>query len=288
NNDYDEGRVGDLNGDGKPDLVILHSDGTTTVYLGNGQGGFSKANTLDLSDGSGDIPDGLALGDFNGDGKLDLAADHSSSNVVEIYEGDGTGNFGTPQSVTVGGAVSLSSIPRAPFLDAGSFAIADQPPTANTITPTIFSGAVTTIPVLDSVTDPDKAPLTVTQVSSPVHGTAHVITGPSGAADTVLYLPAAGFSGSDTFTYTVTDPAGVTSTGTINVQVQPAPTVQFSAATYRVDAAAGSATITVNCTGLTAGTYAVDYATSDGTAAAGQDHTAAGGSLTFQPGQKSQ
>jgi hypothetical protein len=284
--------VGDLNGDGKLDLIAL--DGTVAnIYLGDGKGGFNQVGQLDLTMGDTVYgprpPAGLVLGDFNGDGKLDLAASDSNSNVVDVYPGDGTGHFGSQQAVMVGdNPLTLVSIPRAPFLDAGSFAVTDQPPTANNITPTAFSGTSLSIPVLDNVTEPDKAPLTVTQVSNPAHGSAHITAGSGGAPDTVLYVPAAGFSGSDTFTYTVADPAGVTSTGTVSVTVQPIPVVKFSSATYSVDAAVGSATMTVTCTGLTTGSYAVDYATSDGTAVAGQDYTAASGTLTFQPGQASQ
>jgi hypothetical protein len=44
------------------------------------------------------------------------------------------------------------------------------------------------------------------------------------AADgTFTYTPAAGFSGSDTFTYTVSDPTGRTATGTVTITVIPLP-----------------------------------------------------------------
>ncbi len=66
------------------------------------------------------------------------------------------------------------------------------------------------------------------------------------------------------------------------------PTVQFSAAAYSVGESDGTATITATLSGPSDQTVTVNYATSDGTAAAGADYTAASGTLTFNPGQTSQ
>ena len=71
------------------------------------------------------------------------------------------------------------------------------------------------------------------------------------------------------------------------VDNDPAGTVQFSAATYRVSEAGSAATIIVKRTGGTASGVTVDYATSDGTATAGTDYTTKSGTLTFGAGQTS-
>jgi hypothetical protein len=63
--------------------------------------------------------------------------------------------------------------------------------------------------------------------------------------------------------------------------------VQFSAPTYSVAQTAGSATITVTRTGDTSAAATVQYATSDGTALAGQDYTVTNGVLTFNPTEAS-
>jgi hypothetical protein len=63
--------------------------------------------------------------------------------------------------------------------------------------------------------------------------------------------------------------------------------VQFSASTYSGPEKGGPITITVTRTGGGAGSATVQYATSDGTAHAGTDYTAASGPLTFGPGQTS-
>jgi Zn-dependent metalloprotease len=66
------------------------------------------------------------------------------------------------------------------------------------------------------------------------------------------------------------------------------PTVGFSVASYSVSEASATATVTVKRSGSTSGTSTVDYATSDGTAVAGVDYTAASGTLTFLPKATSQ
>jgi hypothetical protein len=62
------------------------------------------------------------------------------------------------------------------------------------------------------------------------------------------------------------------------------PTVNFSSPTYTVGEGSGSATITVTLDVPSALTVAVDFATADGTAIAGNDYLTASGTLTFTPG----
>jgi len=82
--------LGDVNQDGKLDLVVASARGLT-VLLGQGDGRFRLAP-------GGPIhvpkwPSELLLRDFNGDGKLDVAfANHDSYDVVLLF-GDGTGGF---------------------------------------------------------------------------------------------------------------------------------------------------------------------------------------------------
>jgi hypothetical protein len=62
--------VGDLNGDGKPDLAVAnYNSNTVSVLLGNGNGTFAAA----VNYGTGSFPLSVAIGDLNGDGRLDLA-----------------------------------------------------------------------------------------------------------------------------------------------------------------------------------------------------------------------
>ena len=66
------------------------------------------------------------------------------------------------------------------------------------------------------------------------------------------------------------------------------PTASFSSATYSAGEADGTATITVSLSGTSAAQITVNYATSDGTATAGSDYTAASGTLTFAAGTTNQ
>jgi YD repeat-containing protein len=87
-------------------------------------------------------------------------------------------------------------------------AVAVYASTTATNTPTTFDPRVN-----DS--DPGNLALTVTGVATPAHGTVSIVNN----GTQVTYTPASGYSGLDTFNYTITDTAGLSATAAANVCV---------------------------------------------------------------------
>jgi hypothetical protein len=89
--------TGDVNGDGKLDLVTSnHMAGSVSVLLGDGKGSFEPMPGSPFSVGRGPYP--LALGDINGDGWLDIATPNVAANNVTILLGTRTGFAPAPGS----------------------------------------------------------------------------------------------------------------------------------------------------------------------------------------------
>jgi hypothetical protein len=98
--------VGDVNGDGKQDLVVSTGNGFTSsagnvlVYLGNGDGSFQKPSSLS----AGAYPGPVTIADMNNDGHPDIVVyttDSNSNPFLDILLGNGNGTFQTATSAAL-------------------------------------------------------------------------------------------------------------------------------------------------------------------------------------------
>jgi hypothetical protein len=206
--------VGDFNGDGKLDLVVVNnSDDTVTILLGSGNGEFTQASISPV--GMGDFPQSAAVGDFNGDGVSDMAVANSGSSNTTVLLSHLTQTATTMVS-------GISAIGSGPHLVEASYAGAAD-----------YAGSISqTVSLVGS--------------SFTVAGSA-VSLGPgatTGNTSTITVSPTGGFTGSVVMTAAVTaSPAGA----------QNLPTFSF-AATSPVSisgASAATATLTIFTTAAT-------------------------------------
>ena len=145
--------VADFNGDGKPDLAVTNPGppgtnnlgGPLTILLGNGDGTFSPGPIPVTTV----YPSVVVAGDFNSDGKLDLAVNGGPDGTLQILLGNGNGTFTvasganpgiSSSSMTVGDfngdgkpdlAVSMGTVAILLGNGDGTFTAAPTPPGTN-------------------------------------------------------------------------------------------------------------------------------------------------------------
>jgi hypothetical protein len=102
--------VGDLTGDGKPDLASRDSAGKLWLFPGDGHGGIGSRREISGGWNHFDLLNGM--GDLTNDGIPDIAARSKVSKLVYIYPGDGAGGLGP----RIGGFAGFSHLD---FLAAG-------------------------------------------------------------------------------------------------------------------------------------------------------------------------
>ncbi|HJZ80944.1 MAG TPA: FG-GAP-like repeat-containing protein, partial [Pyrinomonadaceae bacterium] len=259
--------VADFNRDGKPDVVVADRNvNNLTVLLGDGNGALAPASGSPIAVGN--DPESVTTGDFNHDGKADIAAANFGSGNITILLGNGSGGF----SSAAGSPFAAGTQPYS--ITVGDFNLDGQ----TDLVVTNVSGSNVTVLTGDGNGGFSKP------AGSPVVGThqSNTVT----AADFNL-------DGKPDLAVVNGDVGGVTID--LNGCSAPAPTptptptpapnlVLLNPANYAKAEACTSVTINVDRTGDTSGAATVDYATADGTATERGDYITARGTLSFGPG----
>ena len=324
--------VGDFNSDGKTDLAVANhapnggfgngDEGSVSVLLGNGPGGnpgFAAAVNYHV----GVQPDDVVVGDFDNDGKLDLAVANQQSSSVSLLSGDGTGAFAPSSTFNITGAPE--ALVAYDFDGDGRTDIAAALPNARAVgilyavqgapLPCLFADDATVTEVDSGTSDaqinvrlsgPSAQAVKVnylvrsnphfTEAQDIVHtaGTLTFLPGETAKTVTIPVIGDALNEDSDTFTLSL---SGVTnariSDGFAKLTVldnDPQPTVSISdASAVETDSSFTStpAVFTVTLSAPTSKTVGVAYATANGTATANGDYDSRQFSVSFAPGETS-
>ena len=212
---------------------------------------------------------------------ITLGTNESGSSVITVTINRTGGSSSQPFNLTV-----------SPVNDVPSFTKgADQLISENTPAQTITNWATNI-----SAGPADEAGQTLTfQVTGNTNPGLFAVAPAVSSNGTLTYTPTSGGSGTATISLALKDNGGTANGGidtsatqTFTINVQDGGALQFSTSSFTVNENATTATITVTRSGGTVGEATVNYATSDGTATAGQDYTATSGTLIFASGVSSQ
>lgn len=237
--------VGDFNGDGKQDLAIANqTDGTVTVLLGDGSGGFTAAAGSPFTVGA--TPFALAVADLNGDGIADLAVPNSGGSTVTVLLGNGSGGFTSAAGGTFAVGNGPAGVAIADFNGDGLMDLAAAiSPNSGGAVAVLLGGQATTNSVL-STTSALVVPVGQTvALSLAVSDTATNFDAPTGTATFSDGSTVLGTASQNTSPYTFTTAAlalgthifsaqyggdartGSSGSNTITVQVEAAQTITF-------------------------------------------------------------
>ncbi len=151
--------IADINVDGNPDVVTLTQfSGTGSVLLGRGDGTFQPPIFVPVDFSSA----GIDIGDFNGDGKPDLAVTSTGfpGGVVSVSLGNGNGTFGPRQSFPVGN--SPGSVDLGDLNGDGKLDVAVANTSSNSVSVLLGNGNGTLQPAINNFVDGSPRSLTIT------------------------------------------------------------------------------------------------------------------------------
>jgi uncharacterized protein YhfF len=270
------------------------SFGTVSVDYATSDGTATAGTDYTAVIGSLSFADGITSQSFTVT-ILDDADYEGEENLSLILSNPGGGaGLGSP-SIAILTITEDDPVPPAGSLQfsTSNFTVAEDGITA-TITVTRTGGSFGTVSV-DYATSDGTA--TAGTDYTAVIGSLNFSNGDTGQSFSIDILDDTVYEGNELVYLSLSNPGGGAGLGSpatavLNITeddpVPPAGSLQFSATSYKVKENRNRATITVTRVGGSFGTVSVDYATSDDTATAGTDYTAAIGSLSFTDGVTSQ
>jgi hypothetical protein len=175
--------MADLNGDGKMDLATTDLFGpSVTVYLGNGDGTFTKSATIT----TGQFPTAIAVGNFGGGhGNTDLAVTNGLSNSpqISIFLSKGDGTFTAGPNLALPGTPGWLAVgPSSSYIAAASGTTTGQVTVfVNNGGGSFGGGASTGVPPNPLAVVVTPTGLAITNFPSSGTGTVTVLTGSPGS-----------------------------------------------------------------------------------------------------------
>lgn len=285
--------TGDFNSDGKLDLAVSSLitvgsgfSGGITILTGDGAGHFSIASSVDAGHGLANV----VAGDFNADGKTDVAYVTGGSKVT-VVPGNGAGGFGTPLPIDTGASdccggnygIGVGDFDgnSKPDLALGDYIRGASVLLNKCSAPPSISGRIT-----DSRNNGGLTGATVT-----LSGAQSATTQTDGSGNYSFSNLSAGMNyvvtpAKDNFRFTPPNAtfnnlAGIQTANFVGTPI----TLQFTTQDFVVDENAGSIQISVRRLGDLSGITTVDYSTVANTASPRTDYTAPFGTLRFAAGE---
>ena len=156
--------IGDFDGNGELDLATANnepdiSSDDVSILLGTGTGSFGPATIFSVAPGI--EPRQIALGDFDGNGELDLATANSGSDDVSILLGTGTGSFDPATIFSVSPGVTPNGIALADFDGDGELDLATANLVSDDVSILLGTGTGSFGPATTFSVSPGSGPISI-------------------------------------------------------------------------------------------------------------------------------